>query len=145
MARFGKSSRARLDTCNHKLQKVFNKVVEKWDCSITEGRRGKDRQNQLFKEKRSKLKWPESKHNVKNPDDLSDAVDSIPYPIIWPDQKNRPEDYAKDLGRIYAFVGYVLGIAEGMGIKLRVGADWDGDRDFQDQNFDDLPHFELDE
>jgi len=27
--------------------------------------------------------------------------------------------------------------------KLRWGGDWDSDKVFDDQNFDDLPHFEL--
>jgi hypothetical protein len=30
-----------------------------------------------------------------------------------------------------------------MGIGLRWGGDWDSDKDFSDQNFDDLVHWEL--
>ncbi len=41
------------------------------------------------------------------------------------------------------FVGYVLGTASMMGVNLRWGGDWDGDRDLADQDFDDWPHFEL--
>ena len=47
--------------------------------------------------------------------------------------------------RFYLFAGFVKGIAAEMGIKLRLGADWDGDFTTRDQTFHDLPHFELDE
>jgi len=32
-----------------------------------------------------------------------------------------------------------------MGIRLRWGGDWDGDTELDDNKFDDLPHFELDD
>ena len=60
------------------------------------------------------------------------AVDVVPYPIDW-----------KDRARFYHFVGFVRGIASQKGIKIRTGADWDGDHLFNDQTFHDLPHFEL--
>ena len=60
------------------------------------------------------------------------AVDVCPYPIDW----NNKE-------RFYHFAGYVKGIADSMGIKIRWGGDWDGDTVFDDQSFHDLPHFEL--
>jgi len=60
------------------------------------------------------------------------AVDVAPYPIDW-----------DDLGGFYMFAGYVLRVAETMGIKIRYGGDWDGDRKTTDQRFKDLPHFEL--
>jgi len=143
MPKYGRKSLEKLNTCHPDIQKVFNEVIKHWDCSILEGVRSKERQEQLYNEKRSKVQWPNSKHNVLNPSDLSNAVDAVPYPIVWPDKKNRPQEYTKDMGRLYAFVGFVLGVANHMGIELRCGADWDGDHDFKDQNFDDLPHFEL--
>lgn len=60
------------------------------------------------------------------------AVDVAPYPIKW-------NDYL----RFYAFAGFVLGTATEMGIKIRSGMDWDSDREFNDQSFHDLPHYEL--
>lgn len=143
MPAFSSKSKANLETCQEDLQKLFNEVIKHWDCTILEGRRSKQRQDELYNEGKTKVKWPNSKHNVKNPTDLSRAVDVVPYPIIWPDKNNRPNEYAKDLGRFYAFVGFVLGTAKQMGIEIRVGADWDGDTDLLDQSFDDLPHFEL--
>ena len=76
----------------------------------------------------STLSYPKSKHN-RQP---SLAADVIPYPVDWEDSK-----------RFYHFAGFVEGIAAAKGIKIRWGGDWDGDRSFADQNFHDLPHFEL--
>ncbi len=56
----------------------------------------------------------------------------VPYPIDW-----------KDLDRFYQLVGFVKGIASQMNIKIKCGADWDGDNEFKDQSFHDLPHYEL--
>ena len=41
------------------------------------------------------------------------------------------------------FAGFVLGVANQMGINLRWGGDWDQDFEVQDNKFDDFPHFEL--
>ena len=102
--------------------------MEQYDCIVLEGYRGKETQNEYFETGRSKLKYPQSKHN-QSP---SLAVDVAPYPIDWEDKQ-----------RWYHFCGYVMGVADQMGIKLRGGHDWDGDRSFTDQSFHDLPHFEL--
>jgi hypothetical protein len=48
-----------------------------------------------------------------------------------------------DVESTYNFIGYVQGIADELGIKIRSGADWDMDNNFHDQSFMDLPHFEL--
>ena len=39
--------------------------------------------------------------------------------------------------------GYAFAFSVMMDVTLRWGGDWDGDRDFKDQRFIDLPHFEL--
>jgi len=41
------------------------------------------------------------------------------------------------------FIGAFRGTAEALGIKIRSGADWDGDTITSDQKFDDLGHNEL--
>ena len=48
-----------------------------------------------------------------------------------------------DRERQTLFAGFVLGVANQMGIKLRWGGDWDQDFEVQDNKFDDFPHFEL--
>ena len=128
MPSFSERSKDRLSTCEPKLQELFNAVVGQFDCTILEGHRGQERQDRLYDERRSQLRYPNGRHN-KLP---SQAVDVAPYPVDW--QNTR---------RFYLFAGYVLGIAEGMGISIRWGGDWDMDTEITDQTFNDLAHFEV--
>ncbi len=128
MPRFSKRSRGRLETCDLKLQVLFNEVVRTFDCTIIEGHRGKARQNKAYDDGKSKVRYPMGKHNKKP----SVAVDVAPYPIDWDDRD-----------RFHFFAGFVLGTAEQMNIKIRSGADWDMDWETKDNRFDDLVHFEL--
>ena len=130
MPKFSKKSLSKLETCDKRLQDLFLTVVKKFDCTILEGYRSKDRQNKLFDEGKSKLKYPKGKHNSLP----SKAVDVAPYPIDWNDRE-----------RFTYFAGYVIGIAYQMGLKIRWGGDWDMDTQVKDNNFDDLPHFEIKE
>ena len=49
----------------------------------------------------------------------------------------------EDIDRICYFAGFVKGVAYKMGIPIRWGGDWNNNNDLKDNNFDDLPHFEL--
>ena len=51
-------------------------------------------------------------------------------------------DY-ENMDRHYYFGGYVLATAEKLGLKVRWGGDWDGDRETKDQTVNDLVHFEV--
>ena len=128
MPYFGKTSKKRLLTCDKRLQKIFNEVIRYVDCSILCGHRGKDDQNKAYKEGKSNAKYPEGRHN-RYP---SLAVDVSPYPLDW-------EDYERQT----LFAGFVLGVANQMGIDLIWGNDWDGDFQTKDTNLEDYPHFEL--
>ena len=128
MPRFGKRSKERLSSCHPKLKKVFNEVIKTVDCSVLEGHRDKARQNKLYKEGKTKVKYPDGRHN-RTP---SNAVDCVPYPVDWSDRE-----------RFTLFAGFVLGIAKSMGINLRWGGDWNQNWDVNDNKFDDFPHFEL--
>ena len=128
MPRFGKSSKQRLATCENRLQKVFNEVIKTVDCSILEGHRSAERQDKLFEEGKTKVKYPNGRHNA----DPSRAVDVAPYPIDWDDRE-----------RFHLFAGFVLGIAKSMGINLRWGGDWNQNFEVDDNQFDDFPHFEI--
>lgn len=128
MPTFGKRSKMLLATADQRLQDLFNEVIKHYDCAVIEGHRDEAKQNEAFKLGMSKLNWPNSPHN-KTP---SMAVDVAPYPVDWTDIK-----------RFYHFAGYVLAVANQLGIKIRHGGDWDQDLDFKDQTFFDLPHFEL--
>tara|TARA_R100000808_G_C2151847_1_gene161021 strand:- start:3924 stop:4313 length:390 start_codon:yes stop_codon:yes gene_type:complete len=128
MAKFGSRSRKQLATCHEDLQKVFNEVIKTVDCSVLEGHRDERTQDKYFKEGKTKVRYPMGRHNSKP----SRAVDVVPYPIDW-----------KDRERFHLFGGFVLGVANRMGISLRWGGDWNGNFRVDDNNFDDLPHFEL--
>ena len=126
MPKFGRKSRENLSSCDERLQKVFNEVIKHVDCSVLEGHRSKDRQNKLYEEGKTKVKYPNGRHN-RQP---SSAVDVTPYPVDW-----------KDRERQTLFAGFVIGVASQMGIKLRWGGDWDQDFQVVDNRFDDFPHF----
>ena len=128
MAKFSKSSLDKLKTCDKRLQLVFNEVIKTVDCSVLEGHRGEQRQNKLYDEGKTKLKFPNGRHNASP----SRAVDVVPYPIDWEDRE-----------RFHLFAGFVLGIAKQLGVNLRWGGDWNINWFVDDNNFDDFPHFEL--
>lgn len=135
MPKFSTTSKTRLDTCHPELQLLFNTVIETFDCSILVGHRGQADQDDAFRTGKSKLNWPNSKHNSTP----SMAADVAPYPIDWTNIK-----------RFYWFGGYVLGIADmlyssgKMQHRVRYGGDWDRDFDLADEKgLSDLVHFEL--
>lgn len=138
MPSFSTQSSGRLATADPRLQALFNKVVEEWDCIILEGKRTEEQQRINVAKGVSKTMASKHVYPLEGP---SLAVDAAPYPLKWPDRKS--PTYVKDLCLWYAFGGYVMGVADGLGLKIRWGADWDGDQIIIDQTFDDLPHFEL--
>jgi peptidoglycan L-alanyl-D-glutamate endopeptidase CwlK len=137
MPRFSKASAEKLATCHPDLQRLFNEVIKHWDCSIVHGHRSVAEQQALYAQGRT-MPGPvvtqmdgnlrKSMHNHLP----SMAVDVAPYPIAW-----------GDTNRFFAFAGFVIGTAKQLGLNVRWGGDWDGDRDFHDQNLNDYPHFEL--
>tara|TARA_Y100000310_G_C20542092_1_gene743791 strand:- start:137 stop:529 length:393 start_codon:yes stop_codon:yes gene_type:complete len=128
MPRYSNKSKERLASCDERLQDVFNEVINYVDCSILEGHRSKERQNKLYDENRTKVKYPNGRHNSSP----SKAVDVTPYPVDWEDRERQT-----------LFAGFVLGLARNMGIRLRWGGDWDMDFQVMDNRFDDFPHFEV--
>jgi len=128
MAKFGERSRNRLETVHPLLVLLFEEVVKDFDCTVLTGHRDEANQNECYRLGKSKLKWPESKHNTLP----SRAIDVCCWPIDW-----------TDISRHYYFSGYVLGTASRLSIPVRFGGDWDSDRLIKDQDFNDLVHFEL--
>lgn len=133
MPQFSANSKTKLLTCHPDLQRLFNKVIKKRDCTVISGRRGEDEQNELLRTGFSRLAYPHSKHNHMP----SLAVDVMPY------HDCEPHIRYNDIESCYNFIGYVQGIADYLGINIRSGADWDFDLDFNDQSFIDVAHFEL--
>lgn len=136
MPAYSKTSLDKLATCDPRLQGLFLEVIKHRDNTILEGHRGRERQHAFFVEGLSKKDWPDGEHN-KLP---SRAVDSVPYPIDW-DKVNKNDRAA--INEMYIYGGMVLGIAAMLGIPLRWGGDWNGNGSITDQQFHDLPHFEL--
>lgn len=128
MPSFGRHSTERLETCHPHLIGICREIIKHRDCSVFCGHRNETAQTAVFENGQSKTPWPRSKHNTSP----SRAIDIGPYPVDWDDRRGFDH-----------FAGYVLGIADIMGIPLRWGGDWDGDNDLHDQSFNDLVHFEL--
>jgi len=122
MPKFGEKSLERLATCDERLQRVMKVVIRHIDISVIWGHRGKEAQNKAYMDGKSRLKFPNSKHN-KIP---SLAIDVAPYPIDWNDIER-----FDDMGRI------IMAVADGMNIDLEWGGNW--------RSFKDYPHFQVKE
>lgn len=155
MTRYSHRSLTRLRTCHPDIERLMLEVDKHWANTILEGKRTIEQQRENVAKGVSKTM--DSRHL----DDPSNAVDAAPDPLSWPKmhdelaellghlsaQERRQMakhilEYAKQMARWYYFGGFVLGTAAQMGIGIRWGGDWDGDRDVHEQNFDDLVHYE---
>lgn len=127
----GKKSLDLLQGVHPDLVKVVQLAMSRqiMDFSVNEGTRTAERQKQLVASGFSQTM--ESKHLVQS-DGYGHAVDLVPYPVNW-----------KDTGRFYVLNGIMRSCAAELGIKIRTGADWDGDGEVLDQTFFDLPHYET--
>lgn len=135
---YGKRSTANLATCSPGIQRVMYAVILEVDCSIIYGHRGKAAQNEAFKLGFSTKQWPNSNHN-KAP---SKAVDVLPHPSGWPQDSDSKLVKMHKIAHFYYQAGVIMTKAKELGVNLRWGGDWDMDKDFLDQTFDDLAHFE---
>ena len=139
MPTFSKRSAANLAECHPDLQVLFAAVVLTHDCAVIEGERDKAGQDLAFAQKKSKLRWPASNHNVDGVKrKTSWAADVVPYPLDWGNRAS-----------FVTFAAHVVATAAAMKADgrmvhaLRWGGDWDGDGDWKDEKFSDMPHFEL--
>ena len=126
--KFGETSQKRLDTCHPKLQEIANEAIKYIDFSISCGHRSEAEQTAVFRAGKSKVEYPNSKHNPSP----SRAMDVVPYPVDW-----------EDIKRFAYLMGILKGIAMAKGYKVRTGVDWDSDGDITDHKFMDWPHIEL--
>jgi peptidoglycan L-alanyl-D-glutamate endopeptidase CwlK len=142
MPAFGKRSQEKLDECEEYLRIVAAEAIKHFDFSIYEGHRSLRRQQQLFMDGKSKIDGITTKGNHNHLP--SRAFDGAPYPIDFDDEH-------KAKARFYMWAG-VMFACEAMlkeqgrlpeGMRLRWGGDWDSDKSFEDQSFDDLPHWEV--
>lgn len=146
---FGKRSQERLDTCHPDIQAIMNEVIKIYDVSVLEGLRTLEKQQEYFETGRSKLDGihQKSKHQgiELNGELVSMAIDIMPYKKGTNAFSGKEEDNR----RFYFMMGIVYAVAEKLlaegkiSHRVRFGLDWDGDHVYNDQNFNDLPHFEL--
>lgn len=135
--KFSKESEAKLLTVEKSLQAVAMKALSYgvMDAMVTEGARDEAHQNKMFKTGKSKVKWPNSKHNVTAPEGLARAIDVAPYVNGAP---------SWDTNHCLVWAGLMLAAAAELKIKIRWGGNWDMDGEpVTDQKFQDLVHFEL--
>jgi len=128
--KLGKRSKKRLEGVDSRLIDLLERVCKYFDITVIEGKRSQERQDLLVKQGKSKTKF--GKHVQ------GKAVDIAPYPIDW----NARDDF-------HMLGGFVLGVANQMGLRVRWGGCWRYDSLYQGQrttktnSFDDLVHFEI--
>jgi len=129
---FGEKSQKKLHLLSYKLQQVLREVLSLgiMDFSIIETFRDEETQNKAFEEGKSKVNWPNSKHNL-HPAEAADCVPYINGEISW------------NQFHCCVLAGIILAIAEKLGVEIRWGGNWDRDEEpITDQDFQDLVHFE---
>lgn len=133
MFKLGKRSEERLQGVNPSLVAVVRRAIElsTVDFTVLEGKRTLERQQELFDQGRTKpgkiVTWTmKSKHLD------GDAVDLVPFPVDWNDTK-----------KFDAIAKAMFAAAAELGVKLRWGADWDGDGKPREKGEYDSPHFEI--
>lgn len=135
--KYGKRSKKVLSEIHFDLQTVFSFVLQFFDHSLVCGRRGKAAQTKAYNSGKSKLKWPESKHNAEAPA-LSNAVDAYPYPVNF--KRFQRQIYFAGAVVGIAWVFYKIGKIDNL---IRWGGDWNKNTILSDQSFNDYPHFEV--
>ena len=141
MNQWSQKSQDRLATCHQDLQTLANAVLQIHDCMVVTGHRDQETQERMVREGKSKVHWPNGKHNSWP----SRAIDLAPYV-----NGISPWDYEYSL----YFAGIVLGVAEMLRSQgmmqhaIRWGGNWTVERDnpqrtFKGVSFYDGLHFEL--
>jgi hypothetical protein len=105
-------------------------VIKHVDITILCGHRTAEEQAELHSKGMTKLDGSPGKMSKHN-HSPSLAVDFSPWPVDWQDRE-----------RWIAAAYYVKATADQLGIKVRLGADWNGDMRFSESFFD-APHVEL--
>ena len=141
MTNFGKTSLDRLSTCHPDLQLIMTEAlsISNVNFGIAEGHRSIEKQQQYFKEKKSKIDGVtrKGKHNYSP----SLAVDIYPY---FEGKAQWDNEHLSYLSGVIHAVSEMLFKEGRTSHKVRWGGNWDSDGIILlDQSFDDRPHFEL--
>ncbi len=130
--KFGKTSSERLHTCDPRLEDVARRALETSpiDFGISCGHRNQADQEKACAEGKSKVHWPNGKHNS-IPSRAFDFFPVVDGKADWDDVQK-----FKDIAH------HILMTADSMGIRLRWGGDWNCNG-VEDEKFIDMPHIEL--
>lgn len=124
MPKFGTASTSHLKQAHPLLQKLFNAVILKIDCTILDAQRDRADQEAAYKAGNSHAHFGESAHNYVP----SVALDVIPYPFKGWTGKAALADFRR-------LATVVKQTAKELGIDITWGGDW--------KTIVDLPHYEL--
>ena len=141
MNKFSKTSKARLDTCDQKIQDVLNLAlqVSVIDFGIASGERTLKEQSELYALGRTK------------PGNIVTNVDGVNKKSMHNYKPSKAVDIYAWIGKaswdkahLCYLAGVIMTCAKKLNVDLRWGGNWDGDGIIiSDQNFQDLPHYEL--
>jgi peptidoglycan L-alanyl-D-glutamate endopeptidase CwlK len=134
--RYGRRSKERLAAADGDLRRVLERALGYglMDITILQSVRSREDQERAFAEKRSRVHWPNSKHNVLREGDPAEAVDAAPY-------VNGAASY--NYNHCCFLAGLVQAAASELGVSVRWGGNWDMDGEpVTDHDFQDLVHFE---
>lgn len=135
----GKKSLERLEGVHPDLVAVVKRAIEltEVDFKVTDGVRTPAQQKLLYAKGRTlpgpKVTWTlNSRHLVNSNTGFGHAVDLLPAPYDW-----------KDLEPFTKVASAMFLAAADLDVKLRWGANWDGDKMIRERGETDNPHFEL--
>lgn len=136
--KFGAASEEKLKTCHPDLQRVVRRALSYGilDLSVTEGHRTTEKQAEYFRDGKSKLDGVKNKS--KHQETPSRAVDLMPFPAVVFGKSVWEDTY-----RFHVLIGLMLAAASEEGVEIISGSDWGRDGSNTNDNFQDLPHFEL--
>jgi peptidoglycan L-alanyl-D-glutamate endopeptidase CwlK len=131
---WGTTSLERIDTLDPRWKGILDDVLVAvpFDVKVIWGYRGQEVQDRAYAEGKSTKQWPNSVHN-KMPSRAVDLAPVVGGEIPWDD----PRPWL-------VLAGAVLGVARVAREGIRWGGNWDSDAVMlDDQDFDDLGHFEI--
>jgi peptidoglycan LD-endopeptidase CwlK len=135
----GTRSRKNLEGVHPDLVRVVERAIAltSQDFAVIEGVRTPARQKELYAQGRTKpgrkVTWTlNSNHFVNSSTGFGHAVDLVPYPVDW-NKTSKFDNMARAMFQA----------ADELGIRIRWGADWDGDKKPREKGEYDSPHFEL--
>ena len=131
MPNFGAKSLEKRAKLHPDMVKVIDRAIEIYDFTIGQTIRTEEQHADHIARGMTRVTYDKTRHKP-NADGLSEAVDIIPWPIDW-----------KALNRFFFLAGIMFQAAAEVGVEIVWGGDWNNNKVFTDQDFNDLPHFEL--